>query len=313
MNISKEVRTGLLVTVAVVVFFTGFYFLKGSSLFSSNKLYYCFYSNVDGLQNSANVQIRGMVVGHVMQTTLVGTKGVRVTIQVAKNIPLLTGTKAALVQSDLLGTKVIRLDQGQGPNEIESGSELVATTEGGVVESLSGELTPRLRELKTTIALLNHTLNNVNAIVGEQNQQAMTAAITNIKTTSENLAKLTGTINSESGQMTSILRNANSVTGNLAKQNDTIQHILSNVNSLSRQLANAPLQKTLNELHDASAQMKTLMHKINSSDGTLGLLVNDKQLYNSMNSSMQSLNALMADLKTHPSRYINIYVFGKSK
>jgi phospholipid/cholesterol/gamma-HCH transport system substrate-binding protein len=312
MSVSREVRIGLLVSIAIVVFFTGFYYLKGSSLFSNDKIYYCVYDDIEGLQNSAAVQLRGMNVGHISQIKLQDNSGVVVAITMSKRIMVLQGTKAVLAQSDLLGGKIIKLEPGNGPGIVNDGATLAGVKEGGAIESISGELTPRLKELKGTIATLNTTLANVNNIVGEENQKKMGEAIQSIKVTADNLAKLTATINGESGQITGMIRNANSVTANLAKNNDTIQHILSNVNAMSRQLANAPIEKTFTELHSVTSELQGLMKKINNNSGSLGMLINDKAMYNNLNSTLQSLNTLLTDLKSHPGRYINVSVFGRS-
>lgn len=311
MSVSKEVRIGLLVAISIVVFFTGFYYLKGSKLFSNDKIYYCAFDDVEGLQTSAAVQLRGMNVGHIAQIKLQDNSGVVVVITMNKKIPVLQGTKAFLAQSDFLSGKIIRLEPGNGPGTLENGATLPSGKEGSTLDNISGELTPRLKELKFTIATLNTTLADVNNIVGEQNQKAMGEAIASIKATADNLARLTGTLNNEGGQITGIIRNANSVTANLAKNNDTIQHILSHLNTVTGQLANAPVQQTFTELHDATAQLQALMKKINGNTGTLGMMINDKGMYNNLNNTLQSLNNLLADLKSHPGRYVNISVFGK--
>ena len=310
MHLSKEVRIGILVAAALVIFFTGFYFLKGASLFSNDKEYYCFYANVDGLQNSANVQINGLNVGHVTKTKLVGDKGVQVTISIEKDVDLPVGTVANLASFDLLGTKIIKLALGPGPGSIPTKSELKTNAEGGIVDNVSAQLTPRLQELKGTIIALDTVLASVNKIVGLENQKSMASAIDNIKHTSENLAKLSSVLASEGSQITGVIQNANSITGNLARQNDTIKHILSNVNNITRQVANAPIQKAFTDLQSATAQLQGIMNKINNNEGSLGMLINNKEVYNNLNNSLHSMSGLMEDIKAHPKRYINVHVFG---
>lgn len=313
MKTSKEVRIGIMVAAALVIFFVGFYFLKGSSIFSNDKEYYCFYANVDGLQNSANVQINGLNVGHVTGTKLIGNKGVRVIIALDKSVELPEGTTANLASFDLLGTKIIKLILGPGPGVIPAKSELKTLAEGGLVDNVSAQLTPRLKELKGTIIALDTVLASVNTIVGEKNQKAMAEAINNIKTTSENLAKISTMLSSEGNQITSVIRNANSITGNLAKQNDTIRQIMSNVNNVTRQFANAPIQKAFTDLQSATTQLQGIMNKINNNEGSLGMLINNKEVYNNLNNSLHSMSGLMEDIKAHPKRYINVHVFGGGK
>ena len=59
-------------------------------------------------------------------------------------------------------------------------------------------------------------------------------------------------------------------------------------------------------------ETQILMGKINRGEGSLGMMANDKQLYNNLSSSLTSLDKLLDDLKKHPSRYINIRLFGRA-
>jgi phospholipid/cholesterol/gamma-HCH transport system substrate-binding protein len=307
MNISKEVRIGILFVLSVLVFFIGFYFLKGASLFSSNKEYYCYYNSVEGLANSANVQIRGLNVGRVTRMDLEGGR-VKVELTVDKKVNIPEGTLASISGADLLGSKVIKLDPGPGPAMLPPGATLATASEVGLMDKVSDELTPRLAELKRTIILLDSALMSVNILMGATNQKAIADALVSIKVTSDNLARLSSAFNST--EINGIVHNAHSITTNLAKSNDTIQRILSNVSRISGQLAGAPLQKTMTELQSASVQLHGIADKINNSNGSLGLLINNKDLYNNLNGSVSSLHALMDDIKANPRRYINVSVFG---
>ncbi len=311
MHLSKEIKIGLLVAATLVIFFPGFYFLKGANVFSNDREYYCYYPNVEGLQNSANVQIDGLNVGHVARISLAGSHGVKVIIAIDKTIPIPVGSVANLASFDLLGTKLIKLELGKGPGILKKGEQLQTAVEGGVMDNVSAELTPRLRELKSTIIALDTALAGINDVVGDENQKELSAAIRNINATSQNLVTLTSAISKESGTITSIIHNANSVTGNLAKENDTVKQILSNVNSATRQLANAPIQKTLADLQKTSSELQAIINKINTNQGSLGMLINDKDVYNNLNNSLHSMSSLMEDIQAHPKKYINVTVFGK--
>lgn len=313
MNISKEVRIGLLVATATVTFFAGFYFLKGSDVFSNEKEYYCYYTNVDGLQGSSMVQVMGFNVGHVVKMELEGSKGIKVTIAVKNSTEIPKGTIASLASPDLLGGKVVRLILGPGPGTEPAGATLETKKDDGAIDKISGELTPRLEELKTTISTLNNALANINSLLGEDNQKTINSTIQSLKVTADNMAQITNVLSRESEQMSGIIRNTNSITGNLAKSNDTITKMLSNFNRISGQLANAPIQKTITELEKTSKELQSILDKINNNKGSLGMLVNDKEAYNNLNKSLKSITNLTDDLKAHPGRYINISVFGGKK
>jgi phospholipid/cholesterol/gamma-HCH transport system substrate-binding protein len=310
MSVSKEIRIGVLVTIALVILFIGFYFLKGASLFSSDKEYYCFYSDAEGLQNSANVQVKGLNVGHVTHLELKDGR-VRAIIALNKNISIPQGTVASLASFDLLGTKMIRLDLGTGAGQIPAGDTLPTTHEVGILDNVTAALTPRLQELKLTIAILDSTLRSVNMMLGQDNQKAISGAVNSMKVTADNLSHLSGALSAESGEISGIIHNTNSITANFAKENDTVKKILSNVSNLSGQLANAPIQQTVTYLQGTIAQLQGVVDKINNNQGSLGMLINNKDMYNNLNGSLQSLSGLMDDIKAHPKRYINVTIFGK--
>lgn len=312
MRISKEVRIGFLFIVALVLFFIGFYFLKGASLFSNNNKYYCYFSDIDGLQNSANVQIRGLGVGQVSKMELQGNR-VKVEMTLSKKVQLLEGTVANLSSSDLLGAKVIELAPGAGPGIIPNRGAVPTGTEPSAMDKLTGELAPRLRELKNTITILDSALRGVNSMVNQKNREAISGAIQSIKKTADNLSMFSTSLGTEASHISAIVANANSFTGNLAKSNDTINRILANASIASKQLADAPLKRTITDLQHATAQLEDVAKKINSKEGSLGLLINDKELYNNLNGSVSSLSALTGDMKANPKRYLNFSVFGGSK
>lgn len=311
MRISKEVRIGILFIVALVLFFVGFYFLKGASLFSNNNKYYCYFSDIDGLQNSASVQIHGLAVGQVSRMELKGSQ-VKVEMTLNKKYQLPEGTVANLTSSDLLGAKVLELAPGTGTGIIPNRGTVATGTEPSAVDKLTGELAPRLKELKNTITILDSALRGVNSMVNVKNREAIDGAIQAIKRTADNLSVLSTSLKGEAGQISSIVTNANKFTANLAKGNDTINRILANVSAVSRQVADAPLKRTMTDLQRVSSQLDDVAKKINSKEGSLGLLINDKELYENLNGTVTSLNALTGDMKANPKRYLNFSVFGGS-
>src|SRR5207244_4142975 len=87
--------------------------------------------------------------------------------------------------------------------------------------------------------------------------------------------------------------------------------ILTNFNAISDSLRRVSIVQTITKARDALTQVSDVMQKINEGKGSMGLLVNDQRLYNHLDSSSVSLDALLKDFKAHPGHYVQFSVFGK--
>lgn len=313
MKLSREGRIGLLVSAAIFILFAGFYFLKGANIFSGENDYYIFYENVQGLQPSSPVQIKGMTVGRVSDISLNGGEKVKVTIAVHKRTALPTGTIAKLTSTDLLGTKAISLELGSGAEIIEDESELASAIEGGIIDAVSVEITPLLKDIRHAIGTLDTVLLGIGSVLDAKAQAHLSNSIANLNHTMDNFSSLSARLNRESERISSIISNTSSITGNLVDNSDRISSILKNLEQTTGQLAAAPVEQTLRNLEGTINQLQGIVQKINNNEGSLGLLVHDKALYNNLNTSLNTLSSLMADIEAHPTRYINVTIFGRKK
>lgn len=313
MSISKEVRIGLLASISLVVFFTGFYFLKGADLFSDDRYYYCYYDNVQGLLKSANVEIKGLYVGHVADLTLEEGKGVKVTLAVRKSVVLPNGTMAILASPSILSGKIVRLDIGTGGGVLPSKSVLPSAEDAGVVDNVTDQITPLVKNLRKTLTSLDTVISEVNMVLGSENREAFANTLKSVSVTADNLAKISTSISNEGDHIRGIVANTHSFTDMMAKNNDSVRRIISNLNNISGQLANAPIQKTVKDLETTISNLKAVIAKLNSNEGSLGMAINNKEMYTNLNNSLHSLDALLKDLKEHPSKYVNVSIFGGKK
>lgn len=313
MRFSKEAKIGLLVTISILVFIAGFYFLKGANIFSGENHYYIYYDNVQGLQTSSGVQVKGLGVGRVSAIELNDSENVRVTIAVDKSIDIPVGSTAELASADLLGTKIVKLNLGMGTQMVEDGSTLPGTIEGGVIDNISLELSPLIKDLRHVISSLDTVLIGVSGVLNENTANSLANTVVSLDVTMKNFSELSQTLNRESEQLASVIRNANSIATNLESNNQRISNIIRNAEQTTENLSNAPIQETVKELQSAAQQLDGIMQKINNNEGSLGMIVNDKKLYSNLTETMQTLNDLMADINAHPWRYINVTIFGKKK
>jgi phospholipid/cholesterol/gamma-HCH transport system substrate-binding protein len=132
--------------------------------------------------------------------------------------------------------------------------------------------------------------------------------VTNLTVSTASLQSL---LNAQSGALAKTLGNMNNITGNLAGQNATINKTLSNLDTATSKFAHLKLDETLSSLNKTIAELNTAVAKVNSPDGSIGLLLNDKTLYQNLENTSRSLNILLDDLRVNPKRYVNISIFGR--
>lgn len=313
MRFSKEARIGLLVAGAILIFFAGFYFLKGANIFSGENQYYVYYNDVQGLQASSPVQIKGLSVGRVASITLNGQSRVKVTIAISKKTEIPQGTVAKLTATDLLGSKAISLELTNSQAIVKDEDTLSSAVQGGIIDAISVEITPLIKDMRHAVGSLDTVLSTVNGVLDVQARENLKQTLANLDATMANFSQLSHRLNAESGELAHVIRNANSITTNLASNNERITRIINNAALTTDQLSKAPIEQTMKDLQNTIQQLQGVVNKVNSKDGSLGMLVNDDGLYNSLNSSLGTLNSLMADIQAHPTRYINVTIFGRKK
>ena len=59
------------------------------------------------------------------------------------------------------------------------------------------------------------------------------------------------------------------------------------------------------------ANVNEMTRKLNSNEGSLGLLMRDASLYNHLSQTAADADSLLIDLKSHPKRYVHFSVFGR--
>ena len=82
-----------------------------------------------------------------------------------------------------------------------------------------------------------------------------------------------------------------------------------NFSEVSANLKELDLATTVNSINATLANLKLTTDKLNSTDNSIGLLLNDKGLYDNLNSTMDNASKLLLDLRENPKRYVHFSVF----
>jgi len=316
MTVSNETKVGALTAVAITLLILSFNFLKGKTLLKTGNYLYAKYSDTKGVKISNPVYVNGFQVGAVadIENADPTLKSLIVAIKLtdAYDIPK---NSIAVINENPLGTPSIEIKLGNSNNFLQQGDTLQTAESKGLLSGVMDKLGPVTAQLEKTIATLDVVLKNINSVFDPQTKNNLQAVIANVNKTTESLvvssASLQQMLNQQTGTLAQSMNNVNKFTKNLSDNNEKISQTLTNVTKTTDNFAKADLAGSVDQLKAAIGNLNKLVEKVNSPDGSLGKLINDKTLYNNLNNTIRSANILVDDLRVHPKRYVSISVFGK--
>lgn len=312
----KEIGIGLSVAVAILILIFGIEFLKGINLFRPANFYLAYYDNVDGLDVSAPVKVNGYKVGQVREINFNYEKPGKTEVVLAlnKNLHLPEDSKA-VITSSLMGESYIEINVGKSSSLIPVGGEVATNEVPGLLSGISESLMPKINE---TLFYVDSLLVSLNGVVGDP---AIKSAVGNLEGISNNILLASdglnaimnnqvprlmggaqGVVESAGGAM----RNVNGLVSNFGNVMTKVDTISNNLAMFTGQLNQLPLNQTMQSLSATVANLEHFSAQLKNPDGTLGMMLNDPELYNRLNSVAASVDSLIVDIKRNPKRYISI-------
>jgi len=321
-KVSNETKVGALTAVAITLLILGFNFLKGRT-YSGKTFLYAKFKTIDGLLVSNAVTINGFEVGTVVDITEsdADLSNIVVQLKLVKDIRIPSSARAT-VKSNPLGTTTIAIvfDTTQKiASFLKTGDTLQTGTSMGLMSSITSafeqKLQPTIDQVKATLKSLDDVLLNINGVFDPNTKGNMQSVIANANKATASIVQSTASLelmlNTKTGAMAKSLDNLAVFSKGLADSKDEVAGIMQNVQKTTETLSKMELDRTIRSMNEAIAGLKTTIDKVNSKDGTLGALINDKRMYNNLASTVNSLNLLLQDLRLNPKRYVNVSVFGK--
>ncbi|MFD0750347.1 MlaD family protein [Mucilaginibacter calamicampi] len=313
MKISNETKIGALTAVAITILILGYSFLRGNDVFSSSNKFYAIYQSVDGLSVSKPVLVNGFPIGHVSKMELGQSGHTTVEFKVDSKYNIPVNTVARLVSTDLLGSKAIVFELGDSKQYKENKDTLQADIQGSLTESLQ----PIQTKAENLMNKLDSSLAAINKILNPNFQRNVDRSFNSIANSLQTLEgttkKIDNLVGAQTGHINGILTNTEDVTASLKVSAANLNKITGNFDRFSTDIANGNIKQTLDNANKAMADLQATTAKINSNNGSLGLLLNDQQLYRNLQSASNNLDALFIDLKANPKRYVHFSVFGGGK
>ena len=309
-KISNETKIGVMAVVALAALILGFNFLKGSSLFQHTKKLYAIFDNVEGLELSNAVQIDGLTIGSISginESDKDLSSGIVVTITLKKDVHI-PKNSVGVINSGLLSSATIVINKGTDNEFLDNGDTLKTKKQSNLLTQVQASVNPIIVQLGGTLTSLDSLIEVIGSMFDPRLKNNFSLIVANLASSSSELQKM---LNTEKGYLATSLRNVSDFTGNLAKNNDHITNTLDNLDKTSASLASAKIPEAVQSIQSTMTELKGVVGKLNGTDGSLGLLINDRHLYQNLEGTTRSLNTLLDDLRVHPKRYVNISVFGK--
>ncbi len=305
---SNELKVGFLALLAFLILYFGFNFLKGNDVFSSARIYYVEYENVDGLMVSNQVMVNGIEVGKVKKVEIQPAKAnkILVTLRLSQDILIPDKTVAVLSDGALLGGKIIRL-RLEGKGNLPEDSYLKGETEVGVTALLKERAIPVIANadsLLVSFRQISHKFDNTGTYLN-----------TLLKTSNETVSNINGSVNGivtdNRANIAQISANMKILSSDLMETEKQLRPLLTKFNTVADSLNALKLGKTLKEVDATVLSLKKIVQGIERGEGSAGKLIKNDSLYLGLNKTLVDLDKLLLDFRLQPKRYIGISVFGK--
>ena len=295
-KVRNEIKIALVAVAGIVALFIGMNFLKGTNLFTGSKTYYFAFDDISGLTKSSPIYASGYQVGLVKDIIFDYShkNKTKVIAEMDKQMEIPTGT-TAFISSDVLGNIKVTLNIAPNRGEFIQEGGLIP---GSIDQGAMGEVMSMIPPVKQMLPKLDSILLSLNQLLADP---AIASSVHNVQDMTANLTKTSRELNAVVAKLN------REIPGMVTKTNTILDHS----ETFTANLSQVDVATTMRKVDEAMADVKAVTAKINSNEGTLGLLMRDPSLYNQINTTVRSADSLMVNIRQHPKRYVHFSIFGR--
>ena len=308
MKISRELKTGIVAVAIIALFIWGYNYLKGLNLFDApSKTYFTEYSDVQGLNTASIVTLSGYEVGKVIAIKFNKNPEKRgwliVEFSVETDLEFTKNSIAKIYSASLMGGKSLALVPSYEGEIAKPGDYLNGETEADVITSVSDNLKPLFEKVGKAVESADSILVGINEIMDAKTRENLKSSIAELNATISNLNAISKSVNemvaTNKVKIGNTMTNAELMTNNFAKLSDS--------------LVNSNLGTTIKNLETTVNSLNGILANAESGKGTLGKLLKDEAMYNNLTSASKELDELLREMKLHPKRFVHFSLFGKKE
>lgn len=303
MKYSKEFKIGLFVITVMVASFFVINYLRGKDIFNNEIEIVSHYGNVEGLVESAPVFIKGYKAGKVIEVAYQPEEEVfRVVCSVRKEFRIPTDSKMTIYAVDIMGGKGVKVDLGTSAEAIQDGGELAPAMEAGLLDGLAAGLEPLMAKVTNTIDSLNVTVSGINAMLSESSRASLANTLAHLEKTMKSVNGIAATINGKSDEISMFIDNLEVLSTKLGGMVEKADSLVGGASDFMATLNESDIEALVNSF-------KTLLENINDPDGSIGKLLVDGSVYDSIDELLNDVDSLVNKIQENPKKYLKISVF----
>lgn len=313
MKTGRLIRIGLLFAGTIFILFWGINFLKGKNFLKPEKIYYATYEKIGGLMVSSPVTVNGFKLGDVREISLAGNDYKQVLVRFVITYPefeIPFGSVAKIYSLDLMGTKGIQLILGDSISRHSYGDTLYGFIEGDLKDQVNTQMLPLKRKAEDLMSSMDSVLISLHLVFDQENRSNLAQSFEIVTQTLKNFEQtsvfLDTFVKSESNKLSLIMTNLDSLSASLIKRTDEFQNTIVNLEQFTDTLKQIPLRSAVQLFGSVLDDISVLIAQINRGEGSLGKLIMDDSLYNTIEKVSSNLNILIKDIRRNPKRYVKL-------
>lgn len=303
MKMSKELKIG---SFAVMVFVLSFFvinFLRGEDIFNREIELTASYDNVEGLVPSAPVYIKGYKAGKVVEVEYDKEQQIfDVVCSIKKEFMIPVDSRMTIYSVDIMGGKGVKIDLGSSAEYVEDGDRLEPAFEAGLMDGLSAGIGPLIDKVGNTLDSLCVTVAGINSILDDANRSRISSTLKHLDATMADVRAIASEVNGKSDELNLFIDNLAALSEKLAPVMEQVDSTMTSVTSVVNKIDRSDIEGVIESFN-------SLLKKIDDPEGTVGKLLVDGSVYNSLDSLLSDIDSLVRKIEENPKKYIRISVF----
>lgn len=300
---SKELKIGIFAVTILVVSFFMINYLRGEDIFNREIEVSSRFETLEGLVASAPVYIKGYKAGKVSEVQYdPQTEDFKVTCSISKDFRIPSDSRMTIYSVDIMGGKGVKIDLGTSAALAADGDSLTPAFEAGLMDGLAAGIGPLMDNVNSLLDSLNTTVAGVNKMLSDRNQEHISSMLAHLDDTMADLERLSSAVGGKSEEIEAVIENVSALSSRFGGIADQVDTTLAGVNSIIGTVNGTDIEGLV-------ASLRNLLDSINDPEGTVGRLMSDDSVYNSVDSLLVDIDGLVRKIQENPKKYIRISVF----